>query len=62
MFSATSNFVTLDVNEHRVDWGFEFYLQQRWRSVIGVSSDPDGGLFPTFNFDPDMDNPSNVVI
>ena len=54
--------VTLDLNAHRIEWGLEFYLQQRWGSAIEVSSDPDGGLVPTFNFDPDMDNPSNVVI
>ena len=54
--------VTLDLNGHRIEWGWEFYLQQRWGSVIEVSSDPDGGLFFAFHFDPDMDNPANVVI
>ena len=43
--------VTLDLNGHRIEWGFELYLQQRFGSVIEIANSPFlPGVGPGTNF------------
>ena len=35
-----TNDLTLDLNGHRIEWGFELYLQQRFGSVIEIANSP----------------------
>jgi len=55
--------VTLDLKGFRIEWGFEFYLQQRFGSVIEIANSPFiPAVGPGTNFGANFVSTDNVVI
>ena len=63
VITIESNDVTLDLNGYRIGWGLEFYIQQRFGSVIEIANAPFlPGVGPGTTFGNDSINTENVVV